>query len=383
MKKLLKLLCCFAAVGLMASCSSQEDEIATPSGENMEFSMLVSLPDIDTRAGQGDCEDCEPQPNPNPTDPSTGDDGNNLKCINPNNWVVENYRANITIQLFGDPNREESIMVDLFELEDGSIVTDRISLVNPGNRGDHKLVNMTIVKKNNPSMVLYSAVGEDSKYKVFVKEDHLLPMNLAFGSILNNFQKPVIPITLICAVHNTAPDFGFAIWDLNVVKIKCRSYVANMPADIMDGCGSLDVVANTVLKATYYACEEDWMTTPFMSKSGIVDGEYVLGQFCNTITANCDYENQMTSLVIVFTNPAGQSVTFERVFNLNELNLFLDRYSETPLGAEDDEYVLHFDLNQAICDACSDLAIGEQYFIMSGKKTEAGMFELTAVDYAN
>ncbi|MEG1587261.1 MAG: hypothetical protein RR346_10340, partial [Bacteroidales bacterium] len=277
-----------------------------------------------------------------------GDDDAEIVCPEPDNtasWFKpEKHRAHIEMELFGTtPVTFDN--VKLIRKPDGSIVTDKIMITKPQEGGKHVLTKLLVIDDENN--VLFSSVCSGSKFESHVIPEHLMPMDLEFEDELISFQKPIIPVSVLCAVYDEAPDFGFAIWGLNFVKVVCLDYVVNMPENpcmenTQDIVGSSEIELIKVIKKGENM-EDYTMTHTGASSNG------QKGTICFNDQGNIPDDQEIYTLNLYIPNKANYKVKISGVLTLDQLyNYKKSGFWEVPAGSPSGNGVLHFDLYKTL-----------------------------------
>ncbi|MEG1585378.1 MAG: hypothetical protein RR346_00725 [Bacteroidales bacterium] len=307
---------------VFSSCSEETKEIR--SNDPIEVSFNLNMSDIMSRPVE-----------------TPDDDNTQLVCPDPDQWYNGEYQAAITIRLFDDPEKEETFLVDLIKRNDGKVVTENLLLVNPG-EGKHTLQKILIIKKGEPENVIFATVHHSSKYNSHVEEEFWMPMDLEFGENIGSFEKMVIPISLLCAMYDEAPDFGFAIWGLNFVKVTCLHYIVDIPEDFCNR-NSQDIVGDSELelckKVLNNKQEEIQLVHTGFSTAGKP------GEFCFNDQGSILDENEIYILKLYIPSKANAQVIISDTISLPQMYDYkCSGLWETPLGNPTTDGVIHFDL---------------------------------------
>lgn len=78
--------------------------------------------------------------------------------------------------------------------------------------------------------VLFSAVGTNSIYAPFVPSGKLLPCDITLTEE-HKYKKNIIDIYVLCAVHESAKNFGFIKWNTHFIKLYCIPFAVNSCPD--------------------------------------------------------------------------------------------------------------------------------------------------------
>lgn len=348
----------FLGLGLFSSCSEEKDAMED---QNMEVSFELNLSDMVTRTL---------------VDQPKTDDDTDIACPEPDDtgsWFVEGkYAAHIEIALNGGSVLTPYEPVKLIRKSDGSIVTDKIMLVKPISGGKHQLAKLFIYNNDSTDpefgKVIYSSVGNGSKYESHVLPEHVLPMDLMFEENLLTSKKPIIPVSLLCAVYDEAPDFGFAIWGLNFVKVVCFDYVVDIPEDFCDR-NSQDIVGSSDLVLVKKIKNDKGEEVELTHQGSSSDGQK--GTICFNDQGNIDDANESYTLTLYIPNKTNPQVIVSGTMTLEQMYGYkCSGFWEVPEGAAADKGVIHFDLyetdltktgpvfhNGAICEEPSPWAL--------------------------
>lgn len=330
MKKLLFWLpALFLGLGFFAACT--DDKEAAIEDPSVEVSFALNVSDLISRSGEYEVDTNEPCPEPDNWDPASG-----------------GYQAHVFLTLADGTPKEYH--VGLIKQTNGLVVTDKIMLVKPVS-GVHKLEKLLISKPGytpaDPEKVVFSSVHNTSKYRSHVDPDHLMPMELDFTpGKLAVTAKPIIPVSVLCAINDKPEDFGFAIWGLNFVKVICLNYTVNVPAD---PCvtNSQDIVGNThltLIKETRTDEQSsDWK--PFLTHIGSSsDGQR--GEICFNDQGNILDINERYHLILEVFYQNGQKVVLESTLTMEQIYAYkCSGFWMIPEGATSG--LLHFDLYKA------------------------------------
>ncbi|MEG2180165.1 MAG: hypothetical protein RRZ66_06375, partial [Bacteroidales bacterium] len=127
----------------------------------------------------------------------------------------------ITYQIGSHPQGKANdvFTVKLEKFGNGDIILEPIILP----IGSHQMTSFEIIDdKGNadPSddQMIYSGVGNTSKYATFVDFAHQLPRCIKLTAE-DKLQKRTDPMTVLCAVNALAADFGFVKWETNFIKV--------------------------------------------------------------------------------------------------------------------------------------------------------------------
>ena len=191
-------------------------------------------------------------------------------------------------------------------------------------KGEHIISMATITTKtNNETEVLFSCVGETSKYKNYVPET--LPITVNIGSEETPlFQKSTVDLFVLCIVDESPLDFGFVKWNVHFSKLYCVPFIMNYCAEGGEdfvAAGTINIKNGTYDRSTGVFTPATGNETPV--KWAVVDNtvEFISGgelaKICFVDTYEIDDKVEFYQFTVNLTYPVEKTIVgYQDTYNL-------------------------------------------------------------------
>lgn len=362
----------FLLAALTSSCSDEnKDQLAMFEDDAfINLSLNISTGDIKTKAMI------------DATDDGTDAEGicwnEDLKNLE-STFDASQYEAKITIRYHVNANDQDKgsdiifVPIKNIVLEDGSqpvAVTDQFSLLKPLKDTRHVVDGIYIITKKQAGdgedfvpKVVFSSVVSGANYANHIRKDHQMPISLFVGDtdsyenvddinyvVINDKVKTPIPVSVLCAVNEEAPNFGYSLWSFNFVRVVCIPYSVNVktnPCDeySKDIYGITDLTISRISKTGLLEEGKEFSYEIFHHSSTTEDE--VVGKICFNYQSDEAIDDQIYDLSLTIKFKNGRTATIFGQIPLENLwNYKNSGYWVVPKGSDinsTDGYI-HFDL---------------------------------------
>ena len=353
----------FLAASLFSSCSEDKSEnLIQDESSYVNLSFSLSTSDMKTRTVVDSSDD-----DSDATGLCWTDDINDFdfdKILN----NEDGYTYEARIKMYYNVEKSQTdyssytsdefyVPIKMLNIDDDGpkAVTDEFSLIKPADGYKHVVDRILIVQKNGSTEnVAFSTVKEGSNYATHVREDHWMPIDMYVGKDteekgikLNDLAKEPIEISLLCAAEDKAPNFGYAIWTPNFVRVVCIPYSVNVKNDPCNSA-SQDIYGITSIKIfrefedTSIQDEEN-LNKYTLSHEGSTTASNRIGKICFSDQGTTPNDEEVYTLQLTIDFESGKQAIIEGQIPLESLwNYKKSGYWEIPKGSTTTDGYIHF-----------------------------------------